>query len=279
MIIELRCLELPPSVSSMTSSSDNSLTTNKFSPIMFLDHTSTIKLPRLTIWQEQLSASRERSYVTATQPFCPPTISSLPTDAKQKTGVSIMTFNADGTFVATRNDSMSTTVWIWSLKLLAPYAIIVQHSAVRSIQWHLTCSDLLMIHCVNDDRIVYLWSADWEQPRIIAMPIQKLAGKQEARWIYTKPNHRPRILFGDAQNYVIGSVPREGTETESPIRKFVTVGNPEPLFDEGDSFDLSPARFLQEGSSGDDGLSGRSSGLSGEVDDTFHYRRHVANSG
>ncbi|KAI9878829.1 MAG: hypothetical protein M1830_010398 [Pleopsidium flavum] len=254
------------------------LSTTTFSPVIFLDHTSTIKIPSVSVWQEQVSASKQRSYVVATQPMCPPTITSLPTDINQKTGISILAFNTNGTLVATRNDSMPTTVWIWSLKLLAPYAILVQHSAVRSIQWHASCSDLLMLHCVNEDPLVYLWSSNWDQPRIVAIPLEKLAGRQDVRWIYTTSDQRPTMMFGDAQNYVVGSVRGEGAQTESSRKEYITAGNPEPLFDEGNSMDFSPVKFLQEDSL--DGFDVDSvDDISGVVDDTFHYRRYVAISG
>jgi len=265
--------------------SGRSLTMNQFSPAMFFDHTSVIKLPHISVWQEQVSASKARSYIVTTQPMCPPTIASLPTDVNQKTGISVIAFNADGTLITTRNDSMPTTVWIWSLKLLSPYAVLVQHSAVRSVQWHPTCPDLLMFQCVHEERLVYLWSSRWEQPRIVGMPSEKLAGRQEARWIRTSSDQRPTMMFGDAQNYVVGFVRGEGIQTESPTKEYMAAGNPEPLFDEGNSMDLSPIKLLHEDSrneldvdSADDGLSGQLSDVSGEVDDTFHYRRRAMNS-
>jgi hypothetical protein len=175
--------------------SGRSLTMNQFSPAMFFDHivshqaSSYICLARASLSLQSKVIHRYNSAHVSS------TIASLPTDVNQKTGISVIAFNADGTLITTRNDSMPTTVWIWSLKLLSPYAVLVQHSAVRSVQWHPTCPDLLMFQCVHEERLVYLWSSRWEQPRIVGMPSEKLAGRQEARWIRTSSDQRPTMML------------------------------------------------------------------------------------
>ncbi|PWW80172.1 YVTN repeat-like/Quino protein amine dehydrogenase [Tuber magnatum] len=170
-----------------------------FSPVIEMNHTRTIKLPGVTVWSECTNSSRERYYAQAQQPTTLPIIPSGPSDSQSKLGISTIAFNKpDGTLIATRNDSMPTTVWIWSLKLLRPYAVLVQLNPIRSISWHPTIPDLLMIQCApsgdgnsaetsKQQGVVYLWSAAWTQPRAVTVPMERLSGNTWARWILTAP--------------------------------------------------------------------------------------------
>lgn len=163
-----------------------------------MNHTRTIRLPGVTVWSECIKSPKERYYAQAQQPTTLPTITSSPNDAQPRIGISTIAFNnPDGNLIATRNDSMPTTVWIWSLKLLRPYAVLVQLNPIKSISWHPTIPDLLMIQCAPDSSIgepstksqgvIYLWSAVWRQPRAVTVPMDRLTGTTWARWILTAP--------------------------------------------------------------------------------------------
>ncbi|KAG0126983.1 hypothetical protein HOY82DRAFT_90218 [Tuber indicum] len=170
-----------------------------FSPVIEMNHTRTIRLPGVTVWSECTSPPHGRYYAQAQQPTTLPIIPSSSSDSQLKLGISTIAFNKpDGTLIATRNDSMPTTVWIWSLKLLRPYAVLVQLNPIRSISWHPTIPDLLMIQCApsgdgnsaepsKEQGVVYLWSAAWAQPRAVAVPMERLSGNTWARWILTAP--------------------------------------------------------------------------------------------
>lgn len=164
-----------------------------------MNHTRTIKLPGVTVWSECTNPPHDRYYAQAQQPTTLPIISSGPSDTQSKFGISTIAFNnPDGTLIATRNDCMPTTVWIWSLKLLRPYAVLVQLNPIRSISWHPTIPDLLMIQCApssdgspaelsKQQGVIYLWSAAWAQPRAVTVPMERLSGNTWARWILTAP--------------------------------------------------------------------------------------------
>jgi len=138
---------------------------------------------------------------------------------------------------------MPSTVWIWSLKLLRPYAVLVHLNPIKSIEWHPTISDLLMIQCTGDsdstNNIIYLWNAAWKQPKAIHIPMEKVTGSSWAKWVLTKApgrnastassssqpfttsleprshspekevDRRPRLLFGDKDGFIIGYVEDE----------------------------------------------------------------------
>lgn len=224
-----------------------------FSPVIEMVHSSTIRLPGVTVWSECLTSSRERHYATVSQPMSLPTFPCHPSEVQQKLGISTIAFNnpdGDHNLVATRNDSMPTTVWIWSLKLLRPYAVLVHLTAVKSISWHPTIPDLLMILCANENEsrsngVVYLWSARWKQPRAVVTPIEKVSGNFWAKWMFTpgptnsatasngtsgssssgsliserrsrspekECDKKPMILYGDKDGFGVGIVEDDSVE-------------------------------------------------------------------
>lgn len=175
-----------------------------------MNHTRTIRLPGVTVWSECASSSsssaRDRYYAQVPQPTTLPTVAFSPSDADPKSGISAIAFsNPEGTLVATKCDSMPSTVWIWSLKLLRPYAVLVHLNPVKSIDWHPTIPELLMVQCAPEDKssspaeaasgmMVYLWSTTWKQPRAIHMPLGPTASTTPttswAKWVRTPPPSR-----------------------------------------------------------------------------------------
>lgn len=166
-----------------------------------MNHTRTIRLPGVTVWSECASSARDRYYAQVPQPTTLPTVAFNPSDADPKSGISAIAFsNPEGTLVATKCDSMPSTVWIWSLKLLRPYAVLVHLNPVKSIDWHPTIPELLMVQCAPDDKdkdgagagmMVYLWSTTWKQPRAVHAPLgPTTAGTPWAQWVRTPPPSR-----------------------------------------------------------------------------------------
>lgn len=159
-----------------------------------MNHTRTVRLPGVTVWAECTSSPKDRYYSQVQQPTSLPTLPFNPADPQPKIGISTIAFNPDGTLIATRNDNMPSTVWIWSLKLLRPYAVLVQLNPIRTISWHPTVPDLLMIQCASDSTdptsskqpgVVYLWSATWRQPRAVVVPMDRTTGSSWAKWVLT----------------------------------------------------------------------------------------------
>jgi hypothetical protein len=171
---------------------------------MFLDHTATIQLAaEAEVWQEEISPSMQRSYKTVSQPIAPPTAPSTPSDQTPKTGLSILAFNADGTMVATRDDSAPTTVWLWDLTKLAASTVLIQHSPIKRLSWHSTLPYILLIQCSHEEPAIYLYDTVSAVPYPKVMPIKKSAGKFEAKWLHTAVNQKPGLLFGDSQSFLL----------------------------------------------------------------------------
>ncbi|KAI5801117.1 hypothetical protein EDC01DRAFT_628068 [Geopyxis carbonaria] len=170
-----------------------------FSPVISMNHTKTVRLPGVTVWSES-AAAQDRYYTQVQQPTMLPIIPFNPSDLQPKIGISSMAFsNPDGTLIATKNDNMPNTVWIWSLKLLRPYAVLVHLNPIKSMSWHPSIAEMLMIQCSSESNgetlskqssVVYLWSSAWSKPRAVQVPMDKVTGSIWAKWVWTNtPSH------------------------------------------------------------------------------------------
>lgn len=78
-----------------------------------------------------------------------------PDRANPKVGVSSMAFSSDNRYLATRNDSMPTVLWVWDMQRLCLLAMLEQTSAVRCFQWDPRRPRLAL--CTGNAKL-YLWS-------------------------------------------------------------------------------------------------------------------------
>lgn len=172
--------------------------------MIYLDHTPTIQLNEQgQVWQEQVTASSKRSYITIPQPYSPPVITSTGQNGILKSGISILAFDSSRMRLATRDDATPTAVWIWDLSKLAAIAVLVHHSPVRNLSWHPTRSDMLLITCVQEEGTIHIWNAATSKPEVIQIPFQRSTGKIETRWIGGEADAAATILVGDNQSSIL----------------------------------------------------------------------------
>ncbi|CAD6581432.1 MAG: hypothetical protein ASARMPREDX12_000461 [Alectoria sarmentosa] len=285
----VKCMQWSPFAGTLAIGDNNDTITifskNNFSPIATLHHPTTITLPRAGVWEEQVNALKERSYVAAPQPATPPTSLSLGKSDSPTHGISAIAFNSDGTLLATRNDFIPTTVWIWSLNNSSAIDVLIHHSAVKQVTWHPSQSDLLLIHCAIPEPAVHLWKTTWHAPRILMLPLQRIGGRLEASWLQSSSDDDFNLMISSTHQYTTACVSSDGeviAKAIPPEAAAVSVGTgAEDMFDEGNSLDLSPIKIshstVEVSGYGDgDDLFGSGFGFTEEMlDDTFHYRRHV----
>ena len=95
-------------------------------------------------------------YTTAPTPFSALYIK--PEDKPNpKIGISSIMFSGNSSFIASRNDTMPTSVFIWDVKASSLLAVLVQLEHVRVMQWHPTKS--LLAICASTPNI-YIWTPD-----------------------------------------------------------------------------------------------------------------------
>lgn len=132
-----------------------------------------------------------------------------------KAGVSIMAFSADGSVVATREERAPTTVWLWDLGTLAPRTILIHHAPVKIVLWHPTWPNLLLIQCIQDEPLLYLWDALSFPPQTLDVPFSKSSGRLDAHWLNAVANKKPALLFSDSHGCVLA-----WPEGKDPILRF-----------------------------------------------------------
>lgn len=292
------------------------LSTPWFSGTISLNHTTVIKpvtglhvrspfvvalfqtLTTLKIWQEQInptpSGGLDRAYIQAAQNTCPPTLAASPVASENlKSGINILSFDASGTLLATRHESMPTTLWIWDIATKALRAVLIQHAPVAKATWHCDIPELLLIRCEGDDSrgIAHFWEPTWSCPQIIdfgtQVPDGKIIGKSVCRWLKNGTNSTvttPAVFFSDAQDCILAALDNDDgddTQTELPWQDAISRGvdiygdreeSPLNLVAADDkrgwrrgTIDVLMNEPTMTGMSGD----------SDEVDDTFRFRKFV----
>uniref|UniRef100_A0A7S2Y1Z6 Anaphase-promoting complex subunit 4 WD40 domain-containing protein n=1 Tax=Fibrocapsa japonica TaxID=94617 RepID=A0A7S2Y1Z6_9STRA len=80
-----------------------------------------------------------------------------PRKADPRLGVGQMGWSHDGRYLATRNDNMPTTLWIWDTHSVGLLSVAVFLDPIRSFKWSPNTATLAL--CSGNQR-VYLWKAD-----------------------------------------------------------------------------------------------------------------------
>jgi hypothetical protein len=185
--------------------------------------------------------------------------------------------------MVTRNDSMPTSVWIWSITSLKPVAVLIQHSPVKTLAWHPSDSNLLLVTCLTETPLVYQWSQDWESPRIAFAPVGSSSPKSSIRWLPTEEPDQTLLLATSPTSYTVGFVEHRDEASQS---RFVTIadakdGDASPVkgtqSSRKDITELFDESTISE--QGQDIDSSNGNGSMEDMDDTFHYRRNVPVAG
>lgn len=207
------------------------LSTRTFAPGVFLDHTAEIDVPSAFVYTETVDATGTRSYTTTPQPATPPKAMLEKNETGlMRQGIGIMAFNKSGTMCATRDDATPTTVWVWDLVSLKPRAILIQHSPIKSLNWHPSDPASLLIQTTHDSPTLYIltvprlptlsinhatsssasaYTIHTHPPLILTLasnipkPPSSLPAKWMARWLTTLPDKKPALIVSHTQAYVI----------------------------------------------------------------------------
>ncbi|KAG8002780.1 WD repeat-containing protein WRAP73 [Nibea albiflora] len=97
----------------------------------------------------------QSKYEICPPPVQIPVIKPDPDRANPKIGVSTLAFSSDSRYLATKNDNMSSVVWVWDMQKMSLEAVLEQTSAVRCFQWDPRRPRLAL--CTGNTKL-YLWS-------------------------------------------------------------------------------------------------------------------------
>ncbi|MEE6483772.1 hypothetical protein FKM82_013649 [Ascaphus truei] len=145
-------------------------------PIKQLEHPATVTNPKTVVYKEvekfpcvgtdELSfpASRGNSsslfsshskYEIAQVPVSLRTIKPDPDRANPELGIGLLAFSPDNRYLASKNDNMPHSIWIWDIQKMRLFVVLEQTAMVRSFQWDPIQPRLAI--CTGNSR-VYLWS-------------------------------------------------------------------------------------------------------------------------
>lgn len=203
-----------------------------FNSVIEMMHAATIKFDGVTVWREVMSSMLIPKYEIVSQPVSLPCIHPKTQDSISFLGVGVLSFNIDGTLVATRNDNMPTILWIWSLSDLTPIVILIYCDPIKAVKWCPFNPSLLSLVCSSESRVnncVYLWNYEWDEPKAFLVPKHDFNVKW-LRWLEKPQNinnvERTGIVVGGKDEFSIGyidnnikNINQENNEDEF-IRKF-----------------------------------------------------------
>ena len=98
---------------------------------------------------------------------------SQPTQDTSRPLAGSVAWSFDGSYIATRCDSMPGAVWIWETSRLELSALLLQTRVVRAMQWCPTSNRLVV--CTGDSKL-YLWTPDGASCVHIPLPGFRASG-------------------------------------------------------------------------------------------------------
>lgn len=252
--------------------------------MIILQHKTPIDLPGIDVWEEQIKANAERAYARAPESASPPNSATFTKSNPPRQGVSLLALNHDGTMLATRDDAVPTTAWLWSMQTGKPVTVLIHHSPIKHLEWHLSQNDLLLVHCAIQEPLIHLWKSSWIMPLVVTLPMVQAKSKLETHWLQSSNEECFNILLSSqtqtihARISLAGDLIPDDEEHETTFK--TSEGAAEDMFDEGNSLDLSPIKFGNTEDLGFLGDSGTGFGFTEHgLDDTFHYRKQVRAGG
>lgn len=215
------------------------LNSRTFSPLAILEHATTIDQRSLAaeeqayVCQEAVSASGERSYTVSPQPVTPPLSKAKSNAEPGDLGVAEARFSCDGTYLATRDERMLNTAWIWNIPSLTAHAVIIQHHNIRRMHWHPTRSDSFMLDC--GEGVAYLFQASSSDP---PLPVLTPApGNAAMSWLHSQADSKPIIKAATKASFrLVYPEGRLESMEHAPNQGFAGAGV-DDSFDEGASED------------------------------------------
>ncbi|KAK6430110.1 hypothetical protein LTR95_013739 [Oleoguttula sp. CCFEE 5521] len=245
------------------------LTTRTFSSRAIIEHSTTIEQPGLdatdqaVIWQEVVSATNLRSYNRIAQPMSPPLSRMKSSTEPSELGVAEARFSSDGKYLATRDERMLSTVWIWDVVTLCAHAVIIQHSNVRRMHWYPSIPNALLLDCAES--IAYIFDPSSSEPPL-AMPVEMPATPIFSFLPSIDVSDKPTILASIKSSFRL-IYPHGRKQMKRPVLSGSKV------FDAGVSH--TPTRNGEPNADEDDSLieALTGHGVTVELDDTFGQKR------
>ncbi|KAJ3412423.1 WD repeat-containing protein wrap73 [Chytridiales sp. JEL 0842] len=160
-----------------------------WTPLIEFTHPTSLPFPDIAVYRESshsganegsqatgwvsMSDKRTKLYYEKIRP--PVTIQTVRYDIEKpnpKKGVGLCQFSCNGRYLATRNDNMPNTLWIWDILHVSQVALIQHLQPIKSIHWNPIDPEVLAINCGNGH--LYLWSGPSKGCELIEVPARTM---------------------------------------------------------------------------------------------------------
>ena len=109
-------------------------------------------------FKAQLERTPGSSYFYAYRDQVSLTVKQLnPLSQDNKLGVHFLSWSPDGKYIASRTESMPTSLWIWDASRRRLHSILLFKNPVSSVAW---CPCTLLLTVVTNSNMLYIWRPD-----------------------------------------------------------------------------------------------------------------------
>jgi WD40 repeat protein len=179
--------------------------TKTFTLVAVLHHPTSVDqkaLPsdqQVPIWQESVSAANVRTFSLMPHPVMPPLSKARLSTEPDELGISDLCFSCDGSYIASRDNRMLNTVWLWKVGTYALHAVLILHNNARKLLWHPTRTQTLMIDC--GESIVHIFELSSESgPHVVPTESKP---KAALTWLRTQPDSKAIIIATEKQKFTL----------------------------------------------------------------------------
>lgn len=127
-------------------------------------------------------------------------------------GVSLASFDASATLLASRLEDSNSALWVWDVKAVELRAVLLFHAAVASFHWHPHIKELLMVTCTGDMHkdVVFVWDPLSDGPRCIDLGTRlsrdkTAAAKLQPSWLHLNDGNAA-LMVGDSSQAALVSL-------------------------------------------------------------------------
>ncbi|BFZ56168.1 hypothetical protein PYCC9005_003210 [Savitreella phatthalungensis] len=193
------------------------------SPLVEIKHPITITDTAPDVWRERSSTATHYEHVQSSLSL-PLMVTSSEEQARQ--GIGLLSFSTSGRYLATRNDSTPTTLWIWSIEELRCTAIVLNQNPIKQVRWLSGDKEQLVFTSADDGaHNIYIWT-EQKPPVAIAVPSSGF----EIQWMRSIERDPPALLIGSSKAFTIAHTiadPRdEGDATGTYLEIDTCVDSP-----------------------------------------------------
>ncbi|KAI1393698.1 uncharacterized protein F4822DRAFT_424161 [Hypoxylon trugodes] len=233
----------------------------------------------MKIWQEQNTLPNTGSFslpafVKATQAVTPQWTGTN-NFQESTSGCNLAKFDCSSSLLATRLEDAPGTIWIWDIPSSDLRAVLMYHANVTKLEWHPSQPEQLLVRCEggNYASLVFAWDPLSHGPHSIDMAHRfpgTVSGKTHATWLKAT-TESAAFFFTDNATCMVASL----ADSDGEILPWQDESAPPSPVSNESNIDMRPSRHASLSDFGDSIAIDVDDDYTGELDDTFEFRKFV----